>query len=263
MEGYRKFIVAIIGLIAQVAVSYFGWTPEKADTITQSLTALAPLIATVLYYVANLASTIAHSTATAPARSNGVQALQPDTTTPADTAQPLGSAQDYVQPAPSKVPVPEVPFDKDKLMALATAQAAKLEASQTPSTERVFYSAIGYAQDVVAFAASSLNRVRDCYSFLLQLGKQAYFEQAQHPYGEGQKHLADYNPKCPYSTVQQMARAEGFEDTMSELNRLEGNLNFIEWAQAKGIDLIEKAPTTLKSLYLIGELARELYRQSQ
>ena len=30
-----------------------------------------------------------------------------------------------------------------------------------------------------------------------------------------------------------------------------------------GIDLIEKAPTTLKSLYLIGELARELYRQSQ
>ena len=50
-------------------------------------------------------------------------------------------------------------------------------------------------------------------------------------------------------------------DTDNARASFEANLDYIEWAAARGIDLLDKAPANMKSIYMVGEIARELYRQ--
>lgn len=259
LAGYRKWTATFAPLIIAALALLFN-NPAEQETWGQLIAALVDVgaigltaWATTSYMKANVESKKIEAARAAAQPTSDVGAyLQVHPSAQADNQSPITNHQSPV----------EVPFDHDRILSLATDQAKKLQGVDVPSTERVFYSAIGYCQDVVTAAALTVNQVRDGYSFLLQLGKQAYFEQAKHPYGEGHQHLADYNPQCPYSTVKQMARDQGFEDTMNELIRLEGNLDFIEWTQAKGIDLIAKAPANMKSIYMIGEIARELHRQS-
>ncbi len=160
---------------------------------------------------------------------------------------------------------PEVPFsDKDKEAILALSKAsAEVNVGARPDTENVFYEMLKYAQDLIRFPALTMSRVRDGLSFILQFGKQAYYEQAGHPYGEADKHLADKNPQCPYTSVLQMARAEGYEDTLMQIGHLEDYLFCLEWAGARGMDLIAKVPNDKQSILGVSMIAKEVYRQNK
>lgn len=173
-------------------------------------------------------------------------------------AQDVAASPSASQPVVNR-PAPAI-FDEGLLLTLATEQAKKFAGQGKPTTERIFYSCLGYAQDVNLFHAYNMGQVRDGYGWLLQYGKGSYYDQSGFPWGEAHKHLADKNPSCPYSSVMQMARAEGYEDTTRELIRLEENLGFIEWAEVEGVDLIARAPANMLSIYGIGEIAREVYR---
>ncbi len=200
------------------------------------------------------------------------------TPTPASSPDivPNGQGSHFTPaPVPISQPVPEKTFseaDKFLLLELATvgARASVTTTSQIEGViageydkEDIFFHMQRYALDTIQFPADNINRVRDGLSYILQYGKQAYFEKAKHSYGEAGKHLADTNPTCPYTSVNQYARAEGFEKLMLDVADYEEMLLKVEWAMGRGYDLISQAPYAYQSIGGMGLFAGDVYRQAQ
>lgn len=115
--GFQKAIITIVGILATVLISTFGWSPDKANVLVTLLTQFAPIIATVLYYVVNQIA--ASGKAAATATNNAIKADLVKTLAVSQPAVALAMVTGDIEPAPiptaPRVEVAPVSFVKDKI----------------------------------------------------------------------------------------------------------------------------------------------------
>jgi len=243
IEGKKKWTAALIAIAATMAAQF---APEQEATITQAVKDLAPLFIGGIYILAQWK----HDNQKEQVKIEQAKAGQ-------STTQAVAITELQEDIAPLLEETYFDPFDAEAFEQKLKARAASTYLEVNPIT--------------VFFAAQDKGRATKCrhvdqalayWQLLMDKSMKAFEHMFGFPYREADKHLADDDPKCPYYSVDNMARQKGihFWNMLRTVRKTIRKQNELEILAVTNIPWTEKLAPYDRTLYGLGSLAGELLR---